>query len=63
MDWEKQKFLMELELKKLEIEKEKLLKWIGFLQTALLIVTSATISILYHTKLKETVEKLSMRIA
>jgi len=50
MNWEKQKFLLELELKKLEIEKEKLLKWIGFLQTVLLITASATISILYHSK-------------
>jgi len=41
MDWEKKKLLI-------EIEKEKLLKWIGFLQTLLLICLSATVSIFYH---------------
>jgi len=47
MDWEKQKFLIELELKKLEVEKERLLKWVSFLQTAFLITISATVGIAY----------------
>ena len=50
MEWEKQKFLMELELKKLEIEKEKILKWIGFLQTNSIIALSATASIFYKNQ-------------
>jgi hypothetical protein len=49
MDWERKKFLIELEVKRLELEKEKLLKWISFLQTAFLLVISATVSVLYKT--------------
>jgi len=49
MDWERKKFLFELEVKRLELEKEKLLKWIGFLQTSFLLVISATVSVLYKT--------------
>ena len=47
MNWERYKFIIELELKKFEIEKERLLKWISFLQTAFLITISATIGIAY----------------
>jgi hypothetical protein len=43
MDWEKKKLL-------LEIEKEKLLKWINFLQTLLLLSLSGTVSVFYHEK-------------
>ena len=40
--------MKELEIKKLEFEKDKLLKWIGFLQTIFLLTASATVSLLYH---------------
>jgi len=47
MTWRDQKFLIELELKRLEIRKERLLKWISFLQTTLLLIASATTGIAY----------------
>jgi len=47
MDWEKQKYILDLELKKLELRKEKILKWISFTQTSFLLSFSATVSVLY----------------
>ena len=51
MEWEKQKFLIEMELKKLEIRKENFLKRVSFLQTLILITASATIGTFYKNGL------------
>ena len=51
MEWEKQKFLIELELKKLEIRKENILKRISFLQTLILLTISAVVGTFYKSGL------------
>jgi len=47
LDWEKQKYLLDLELERVHIEKERRFKWIGFIQTVFLLTASATISLIY----------------
>lgn len=47
MEWEKQKFLIELEIEKVKIEIESLSKWIWFLQACFLLTLSATVGAFY----------------
>jgi len=43
MEWEKKRFLIELEIEKAKIELETLSKWIWFLQACFLLTISAAV--------------------
>jgi len=47
MDWERKKFLIELKMEKIKLQRDRFVTWVKFLQVITLVLGSATIGLVF----------------